>query len=167
MMTAPLVPAVPALLVLNRIDPLLVDEPTPVRIETRPPDDMDDKPADRTISPPEPLLPVPTVKYNDPPRPLAAVPEPKYIEPLLPKLVDPEPTTMAPVVSALEVPVDRTSIPLLPFVPPAGVLNRRFPLLYIELTPLVIDIRPPVAPDEPADNTSSPPNPLFPDPTVT
>jgi len=62
MTMAPLIPAVPALLVLNKSDPLLDDEPIPESIETRPPVAVDDNPADMTTSPPVPQFPEPTVK---------------------------------------------------------------------------------------------------------
>ena len=55
----PLAPEVPELAVLNRREPLLVDEPTPVITETRPPESDDDNPADKITSPPDPLLPEP------------------------------------------------------------------------------------------------------------
>jgi len=58
----PLTPDVPALLVLKRRDPLLVDDPNPVITDSRPPLARVETPAERTSSPPVPLFPDPTAK---------------------------------------------------------------------------------------------------------
>jgi len=64
----PLPPTGPESEVLRSIDPLEV-VPYPEVIETRPPDNDKDSPADMTTSPPSPLFPEPTVTYTEPPRP--------------------------------------------------------------------------------------------------
>ena len=78
---------------------------------------------------------------------------PKYNEPLLP---------------AVARPVERTIPPLTPAEPALGVCRRMLPLLVAELAPLRTISTPPLAAKlvVPADNTSCPPAPLFPLPTV-
>ena len=58
--SVPLTPALPAFDVCKSNAPLLVDTPNPLVIDTRPPVNDDEVPADNTMLPPEPLLPDPT-----------------------------------------------------------------------------------------------------------
>ena len=60
--TAPLTPDVPALAVLMINEPLLVEDPYPVKIDTIPPLDDDDTPADNTSCPPTAESPAPTTR---------------------------------------------------------------------------------------------------------
>jgi hypothetical protein len=57
--TNPLVPDEPAFSVLNISEPLEVLEPRPDVIDTRPPVELEDKPALKMSSPPVPLFPEP------------------------------------------------------------------------------------------------------------
>lgn len=163
----PLTPAVPAFDVCTSNDPLLVAEPTPVVINTRPPVADADVPAETVTSPPDPLVPKPTVMYTEPPPPLTASPDPIYNAPLFPEFAVPDPMYKAPLLPVLELPVLSTSIPLTPRAPAFDVRKDNEPLLVAELWPVAIDIDPPVTIDDvPADNTISPPGPLLPDPTI-
>ena len=151
--TRPLVPAVPEFGERSTRGPLLVDDPTPLAIDKRPPEEPEEAPADSTSSPPDTLpTAAPTVTYMAPPRPEVAEPVPKYNDPLFPKLALPE---------------LRMIVPLTPVVPALGVAIETVPLEVLEPIPLVMVIRPPAAVLERDDErTSSPSLPLVPEPTV-
>jgi len=80
------------------------------------------------------------------------MPDPRYNEPLLP---------------VLALPVLSTNKPLTPAVPAFRDRRITSPLLVEELKPPTKDSKPPLDdPDAPADMTTCPPLPLFPEPTV-
>ena len=149
----PLTPKEPAFPVCKSNEPLLDEVPSPLVIVTMPPVAVEEVPADSTILPPDPLSPDPEEIRTEPPAPELAPPDPIYIAPLFP---------------ALELPVLSTNMPLTPEEPALTVCTSNAPLLDVEPKPLMIDTRPPVENDDvPADSTTSPPDPLLPEPTVT
>jgi len=105
-----------------------------------------------TNSPPDPESPEPTVTYIEPPRPEAAIPVPILITPLFPELVEP---------------VLKTKYPLTPLLPAFDVINLTVLLDVIVLKPPNSNTFVAASVLKPGLKTNSPPEPEFPNPTVT
>jgi hypothetical protein len=89
-----------------------------------------------------------------------------YTEPLRPPFANPLPISSVPVLPTVDVPVLNTKSPLPPEVPELAVDNNKLPL-EVNPDPDTRIARPPTDDDLPAESTSSPPEPLLPDPTLT
>jgi hypothetical protein len=91
-----------------------------------------------------------------------------YTEPPRPELAVPEPIITAPLLPFVDIPVLNITVPLEPLVPAFADINNKDPLDEMLPSPVTRDMTPPVENDDfPAESTTSPPDPLFPDPTVT
>jgi hypothetical protein len=95
------------------------------------------------------------------------LPELRDIIPLLPLLASPVAIVIDPPSPTLDVPVLNTTSPLTPDLPELDVANNNDPLELDVEYPDFTSIWPPERSDDvPADITTDPPDPLFPDPTV-